>query len=449
MMDKIMYLLNVEISGVKSIKNKVKLDFYKKTVDKNFDSSQYRVKAIYGENGAGKSALVTAIQIYRELMWRSNYLSEGKNQEFLGEIVNKITKKLYISMEFLAKMTSRQTVYKYEFEIGKSEGDEFQILHEKLQRKNGNYQNNRYTQVFECRDGELVYLNGTSDLVSYMEKMTANLLSRQSLVTIFTSKILNDIVDKNYIDFFQNVLIDIISMITFNACISVYIEEQDQHELYFWRKKMADKKINEKSFGDMFSEYNELYKSSLGVNEKYISKTDFENYEKKIGQLTEFIKIFKPGLQCIDIEKRDDGDRYKCELNLNYGDYSVNKEFESTGIKKLIRLFDCLQFASTLGIVFIDELDSNLNDVYLCKMIEYFMYYGKGQLCFTTHNIDPMLVLRDNKNSIDFLTNENTIVPWVAKGNAAPDSYYRNGMIKDLPFNIEASDFVGILGGEE
>ena len=68
MMDKIMYLLNVEISGVKSIKNKVKLDFYKKTVDKNFDSSQYRVKAIYGENGAGKSALVTAIQIYRELM---------------------------------------------------------------------------------------------------------------------------------------------------------------------------------------------------------------------------------------------------------------------------------------------------------------------------------------------------------------------------------------------
>ena len=449
MMDKIMYLLNVEISGVKSIKNKVKLDFYKKTVDKNFDSSQYRVKAIYGENGAGKSALVTAIQIYRELMWRSNYLSEGKNQEFLGEIVNKITKKLYISMEFLAKMTSRQTVYKYEFEIGKSEGDEFQILHEKLQRKNGNYQNNRYTQVFECRDGELVYLNGTSDLVSYMEKMTANLLSRQSLVTIFTSKILNDIVDKNYIDFFQNVLIDIISMITFNACISVYIEEQDQHELYFWRKKMADKKINEKSFGDMFSEYNELYKSSLGVNEKYISKTDFENYEKKIGQLTEFIKIFKPGLQCIDIDKRDDGDRYKCELNLNYGDYSVNKEFESTGIKKLIRLFDCLQFASTLGIVFIDELDSNLNDVYLCKMIEYFMYYGKGQLCFTTHNIDPMLVLRDNKNSIDFLTNENTIVPWVAKGNATPDSYYRNGMIKDLPFNIEASDFVGILGGEE
>ena len=449
MMDKIMYLLNVEISGVKSIKNKVKLDFYKKTVDKNFDSSQYRVKAIYGENGAGKSALVTAIQIYRELMWRSNYLSEGKNQEFLGEIVNKITKKLYISMEFLAKMTSRQTVYKYEFEIGKSEGDEFQILHEKLQRKNGNYQNNRYTQVFECRDGELVYLNGTSDLVSYMEKMTANLLSRQSLVTIFTSKILNDIVDKNYIDFFQNVLIDIISMITFNACISVYIEEQDQHELFFWRKKMADKKINEKSFGDMFSEYNELYKSSLGVNEKYISKTDFENYEKKIGQLTEFIKIFKPGLQCIDIDKRDDGDRYKCELNLNYGDYSVNKEFESTGIKKLIRLFDCLQFASTLGIVFIDELDSNLNDVYLCKMIEYFMYYGKGQLCFTTHNIDPMLVLRDNKNSIDFLTNENAIVPWVAKGNATPDSYYRNGMIKDLPFNIEASDFVGILGGEE
>ena len=133
-------------------------------------------------------------------------------------------------------------------------------------------------------------------------------------------------------------------------------------------------------------------------------------------------------------------------MNLNYGEYSINKEFESTGIKKLIRLFDCFVLASEGGIVFIDEMDSNLNDVYLCKIIEYFMYYGKGQLCFTTHNLDPMSVLKENKNSIDFLSSDNHLVSWTARGNASPENCYKNGMIEDSPFNIDAVDFVGIFG---
>lgn len=131
---------------------------------------------------------------------------------------------------------------------------------------------------------------------------------------------------------------------------------------------------------------------------------------------------------------------------MDYGKYRVNKEFESTGIKKLIRLFDCFMFASKMGIVFIDEMDSNINDVYLCRLIEYFMYYGKGQLCFTTHNLDPMIALKENKNSIDFLSNDNQLISWTSHGNASPDNFYRNGMIENIPFNIDATDFIGIFG---
>ena len=158
------------------------------------------------------------------------------------------------------------------------------------------------------------------------------------------------------------------------------------------------------------------------------------------------MKIFKHGLENIQIDKKEYGSFYKCELNLDYGDYQINSEFESTGIKKLIRMFDCLDAAANGGIVFIDEMDSNLNDVYLCRIIEYFMYYGKGQVCFTTHNIDPMSVLKKNKNSIDFLSSDNKIIPWVQKGHASPENFYKNGMIENVPFNIEATDFIGILG---
>lgn len=99
-----------------------------------------------------------------------------------------------------------------------------------------------------------------------------------------------------------------------------------------------------------------------------------------------------------------------------------------------------------MGIVFVDEMDANLNDVYLCRLIEYFMYYGKGQLCFTTHNLDPMTVLKENRNSIDFLSSDNHLVPWTSRGNASPENCYKNGMIEDSPFNIDATDFVGIFG---
>jgi AAA15 family ATPase/GTPase len=131
---------------------------------------------------------------------------------------------------------------------------------------------------------------------------------------------------------------------------------------------------------------------------------------------------------------------------MNYGDYRVHIGFESTGIKRLIRIFDYLTLAMDGKIVFIDEMDSNINDVYLCKIVEFFKLYGKGQLCFTTHSTSPMEVLKDSKNSIDFLSSDSRIVPWKKNGNYTPESLYRRGMIEYLPFNIEAEDFLGILG---
>ena len=47
-MGNLFYLLNLSVSGIKCIEKEVRLDFYKKTVDKDFDPEKYRVKAIYG-----------------------------------------------------------------------------------------------------------------------------------------------------------------------------------------------------------------------------------------------------------------------------------------------------------------------------------------------------------------------------------------------------------------
>ena len=100
-------------------------------------------------------------------------------------------------------------------------------------------------------------------------------------------------------------------------------------------------------------------------------------------------------------------------------------------------------------IVFIDELDANLHDVYLCKLLEYFSIYAKGQLCFTTHNLTPMEILKKRNYSIDFLSDNSTITSWIKNGNYSVSKLYKEGMIDNSPFNIEAFDFIGLFDENE
>ena len=53
--------------------------------------------------------------------------------------------------------------------------------------------------------------------------------------------------------------------------------------------------------------------------------------------------IFKSDLKNIEIDRKENKDFWLCDLIMVYDDYKVHAEFESTGIKKLIRLFTYLQ----------------------------------------------------------------------------------------------------------
>lgn len=444
-MENMFYLLNMSIAGIKNIKEEIRLEFYKKTVNKNFNSDKYRIKAIYGENGAGKSAIITAVKIFQDLIINDNYFSESKTQIFLDEIINKSTKTFHFNCEFLVNIDVSKIVYNYSVSIEKSDKGLYEIQSEVLKMKNGNYANNKYKTVFESKNGELLYVNCTKDIRGILEKKSTNLLSSHSFIYIYMTNFEKNVPTLNEKSIDKELFIHIMSCLTLTIIIKVYLAEEDQHELYFLRKRLKESRWDNQVLQEEIFEYGELAKVFSSVNEKIVDKKHFKEYKNKVDQLAEFIKIFKSDLVSIDIDTKENGEYYECDFNLNYGSYSINKEFESTGIKKLIRLFDCFVAASTVGIVFVDEMDSNLNDIYLCRLIEYFMYYGKGQLCFTTHNLDPMTILRENKNSIDFLSSDNHLISWTSRGNASPENCYKNGMIEDSPFNIDATDFVGIF----
>lgn len=445
-MDNMFYLLSMSVAGIKNIKEKVRLDFYKKTVDKNFDPDKYRIKAIYGENGSGKSAIITAVKIFQDLILRDNYLSESKTQTLLNEIINKSTQKFHFECEFIIYAYTPKIVYEYSIDIEKNENGLYEIQSEIFRWKNGNYVNHNYKKIFESKNGELLYVDCSDNERETIEKKTMNLLSSHSFIDLFITNWFKEGNKLNEASIDRQLLVHILMCFTLTVGIKVYLGEEDQHELYFLQKKLRESKLDHPALQEGLLEYGELTNMFSSVNNRLVDKKNFKGYKDNVARLAQFIKIFKSDLVSIEIDIKENGEQYECDLNLNYGSYKINKEFESTGIKKLIRLFDCFVAASNIGIVFIDEMDSNLNDVYLCKLIEYFMYYGKGQLCFTTHNLDPMTILKENKNSIDFLSSDNHLVSWTSRGNASPENCYKNGLIEDSPFNIDATDFVGILG---
>lgn len=420
----------MRVNGIKSISREIELDFYNKVIT-TFNPELYKVKAIYGENGSGKTAIVSALNIVKKIILSPNYLIQTETQTLLQELINKKNKQFCMEVEFAVYDKEDIDVYRYSLALALRNGL-YEIVRESLDVKRAYTRNKKYKNVYEVNEGRIISLAVDESRAKVIEEKTLNLLSRKSLVVDFINFESED--EYSY---------DAIALLLFFMHVNVYLDEEDMHEMYLINRIFRSKSVEKKDFGEYWGRQI-YYIDSKGRD--IVDKKSFKEYEKKVKKLERFLKIFKSDLKSISIEKRDDIENYKCELLLNYKGYSVNREFESTGIKKLMKMFDSLSNADSGGISFIDEMDANINDIYLCKIIEYFMYYGKGQLCFTTHNIDPMTILKNNKNSIDFLSSDNTLVSWKVTGNAAPDSFYKNGMIENSPFNVDAVDFIGAFG---
>ena len=443
------FLLNYRVSGIKNLTDEVSLSFYKKTITAPIHTEEYNIKGIYGVNGSGKSAILESVNIMRNLMTDVNYLNNPIVQKNLNEIINKKTSKLSISADFLVKDSQNIYLFRYNINLIKNVMERYIIDEEKLLYKKATSRKDVLDTLIHVKDGEVVEIyKEEEDLKEYFIKKTMNLLSNSSLLTLYGEVMSNS-------DEFKNRRLSflgrcILALNIFAESIYIYMDQSDNHTNYF----LSDILLEEQDldFVTIINQVKRLNANRLNIfhtNFDTVEKNAYSKYESIVKRLCNFIKIFKPELSGIDIDKKENGDVYVCSLNMVYDNYSISTEFESTGIKKLVKLFIYLDIMAKGGIVFIDELDSNLHDVYLCALLEYLMDFGKGQLCFTTHNVGPMDILKKHKKSIDFLSVDNKIYSWTSNGNYSPSKLYRTGMIEGSPFNIDSIDFIGIFDTDE
>ncbi|MEE3487140.1 MAG: hypothetical protein VZT48_03415 [Bulleidia sp.] len=431
-MNRAFYLLSLTLSGVKSLKNPITLEFYKKNIGKTFDPDLYRITAVFGENGSGKSAIVTAVRILKNFLTTRDYLSDVSRRLSLHELVNRETHKVDIACTFRCEADG--VVYRYAFSFQETDpvGREFRILSEKLECRTS--VNGRFSIIFEADHGKLISLTSDADMENILGR-TQNLLDRQSVVPILVA----DPEGCEYGSLYAAVL----NLFLFGTLLHVSLEPDDWHDVFLLRKVLQNPALNA---GNSVTVSGMLEEYVLSDQEK-IPVSMYGAYEKRVERLSRFVKLFKPSLQKIDIEKKENGEFYDCRLQYNYGSFSVDAQFESTGIRKLPALFDALSDSVDGAVVFVDEMDANMNSVYMNAMLEHVINDGSGQLIFTCHSLEPMDLLKNRKKAIDFISSDGELVSWAKSGNLTPQRAYRAGTINHIPFNIDSTDFIGILGG--
>ena len=451
-----LYLVKYSVKGIKTIDEIVSLSFYKKIISNNPDTREYNVKGIYGMNGSGKSGIVTSVDIFRNLIMNAGYLSNPIVQKKLDAIINKKVGELFIEAEYIAKLADGLELFRYTIRLIKESTGKYVIADEKLSSKNAASKKNSMETIFKIVNGEIdtVKKSESSDKLDVELKKTINLLSMASMPALFYEKSLMHVLagkKKQVPVFFASLII----LLALGKNLHVYLDVSDDHRDYLIQNSFGhlddfeDGDSKEDDLLTHFFEMNREQLNTISVSENFIVKASYKHFEKTVGKLYEFLHIFKTDLQGIEIDRKENHDIYVCNLIMVYESYKIHAEFESTGIKKLIRLFTYLREMVGGGIVFIDEFDSNLHDVYLCALLEYLMEYGEGQLCFTTHNVGPMDILKRHKKSIDFLSEDHKIYPWTANGNYSPSKLYKNGMIEGSPFNVDSIDFIGVFHSEK
>ncbi len=437
----IIYLLKYSVKGIKNLDDWAELLFYNKTIRKSFSIQKYNVKGIYGTNGAGKSGIIRSAEILKYLLLDPKYLNDDYVQRQLNDLINKTTEALYMKTDYLLYAEKAMLLYRYEISVKKNGFGVYEISEEKLSFKTAVSANAPMKEVYHTQAGILQ----TACVDEFSEKIadqTKNLLTGASLPAVFRSRE-ELLLDERIDDDLWN---GIASLLLFGTNLYVCMDKGDDHRSYyisenFYSKTASDASVTETLSGQI-RKLNSRNSSAFSVGKMAVKKESYSVFEKETCRLSEFVRIFKDDLQGIEIDKKEDKDFYICDLIMKYENYRINAEFESTGIKKLIKLFDYLDKMVQGNIVFIDELDSNLHDVYLCALLEYLMENAEGQLCFTTHNIGPMDILKRNKKSIDFLSTDHKIYPWTKNGNYSPSSLYKNGMIQGSAFNVFSFDFI-------
>ncbi len=431
-------LCSSKIRGIKNIENEISLSFTNKILNKGSFEKNY-VKAIYGTNGAGKSAIVHAYDIYRNIVLGDFPFKDPIFAPKLSKLINKKTKEFSIENVFGVAFDPTPFYFRHRITIIVEGNDQPFLKEEILETLTSRLESKK--TIFAVKDGEVVENHFSDDFVIETSPAT---LRQNSLIHLAAVEARN----RKSKDFVL-VALPFLFAIKLNVSYGSLEDNHGAFELFETLSKDSFKEGDEQ-YGAFLKKVSTMLAKTSAVSCLWVTKREDEEKYRKLGKKLEaFLKLLKPDLVKVELEFKANGDVSYCTPVFHYPGYDIDYEFESTGVKKLCQLFLALHSVSSDSIVIVDEIDAGLHDIFFLKLVEYFATYRNCQLIMTTHNIGIMETLDCLSKSIDILTDDNQIVTWVKNGTSSPASFYKKGALGGVPFNLQSFDFAEIFGGEE
>ena len=432
-------ILQFTTYGLKNIEHPITLDFANQTISGGVNKVN-SVKGVYGYNGAGKTALIKSMDFYRKLVTDPDYLIQKETQLLLKQLVNKKIKMFYVSCIFYMH---NRLILRHSIKLIIDPKTNLVVISgENLDLLNGRTLNDKFIGLVKNEDN-LLFVNRQfeKEITQVLDK---TMFSKSSFVSSFVSQLfqyanqLKEHYEMKRLDFYILVLYTTVK--TIEVC-TLKSDELNNSLSYSQLSELIEKSEDVQDFLKNNKNY-------LNINDETIPVNELKEYKKTIKGLEKFLKLFKPELKSIQLELSQERDLFHIKKIFVYKDYPVEFEYESSGIKQLSNLYFYLLSCAMGQIVFIDEMDVNINAAYFKKLVSYFVNYGKGQLIFTTHNIESMEVLKGQKRSISAIGVDGHIDTWVGKGNRSPINDYLGGYFPHSPMNVEDFDFISIFEGE-
>jgi len=410
----------------------------------NKGNSPKHLAMIYGENGAGKSNLMSAFVLLNELL-------DTLNVRDLYETL--LTKEAFVKNEDLKKRlmdsfrdikaiiddcrminNDNNIVVEYEFTIDSNTGkyyiefDEEEIVHERLEY----LLNKRRGVFFDCTPKNISINSGIfndSDLFFDIKSYAKRFWGKHSLLAI----VLHEMTDKSKTFGWDNLGKNFYDVIIEFTLLSSHLDIGTRS----WNELNAPNEIFENAIENRISKSNE---EQLDIAEKI-----FTNFFTSINS-----NIIRAYYKRTYDEKNVNYELY-LEKNISNSIRNIPFSKESTGNHQLIK-FLCYILCACLGkTVVFDEADTGIHDILFKKILVEVEPLITGQLIITTHN--TMLMEEDFSKDSVYIIYEDSGRNVIKTINDYEKRTYANNNIRNKYLNndykgiptIERIDFTSII----
>ena len=434
----IIRLEHIELKNFKSIKYGV-IDHLEYR-NKLFYTGSSDILGIYGQNGSGKTAVIEAVKVLKDLMSGKPLSEEVSHMIYHGETQTILKFAFYI--EDHGQTDHENVRYDVHYDVCISNE-----VKEHLKTKNPIYiksESISYSKIGVRPRVELIRYECENNQTVFLPKVRVNEVTRQNPNAMIQLEVARRTSLQNSISFiFHSDVIDLFASPKVNKEYGRILSL-----LHYYAKMnlfvISNRNIEESGLCYIPISFritlDDIVSSGIApislIGPSTVDAQSYELIRLVIGQLNLVVSSVLPQMQLSLHElERSMGVDGKAQRIIEIMSVKNHREiplkYESEGIKKILSILSTLisVYNNPSVCLVVDELDAGIFEYLLGELLSILKRYGKGQLVFTSHNLRPLEKL-PKESIIVSTTNEYNRFIRIPKEKG--NSNYRNSYLRGI-----------------